>query len=143
MNKNDKEKVLEMLKNSKSIAVIGMKDNEVETAYKVPYYLWKHGYKVFPVNPKNAGKEVLGKKFTAKVNEIKEKIDLVNIFRRPEFLNEHAKEILKMKPLPKFVWFQLGIVNNEAAKMLEDKGIKVVRMNALWLSIQDICNYSA
>jgi len=127
MNKSDKEKVLEMLKNSKSIAVIGMKDNEVETAYKVPYYLWKHGYEIFPVNPKNTGKEALGKKFVSKAYEIIEKIDLVDVFRRPEFLIEHAKEILKMKPLPKYVWFQLGIVNDEAAKMLEDKGIKVVQ----------------
>ncbi len=127
MNKDDKEKVLEMLKNSKTIAVIGMKDNELETAYKVPYYLSKHGYEIFPVNPKMAGNEAFGRKFTAKVNEIKEKIDLVNIFRRPEFLIEHAREILKMKPLPKYVWFQLGIVNNEAAKMLEDKGIKVIQ----------------
>lgn len=127
MNKTDNKKVLEMLKNTKTIAVIGMKENETETAYKVPYYLSKHGYEIFPVNPKNAGKEAFGKKITAKVNEIEEKIDLVNVFRRPEFLVEHAKEILKMKPLPKYVWFQLGIVNDEAAKMLEDKGILVVQ----------------
>lgn len=127
MNKIEKEKVLEMLKNSETIAVIGMKNSEAETAYKVPYYLSKHGYEIFPVNPKNAGKEALGKKFTAKVYEIKEKIDLVNVFRRPEFLMDHAKEILKMKPLPKYVWFQLGIQNDEAAKLLEDKGISVIQ----------------
>ncbi|MFI5212309.1 MAG: CoA-binding protein, partial [Ignavibacteria bacterium] len=58
---------------------------------------------------------------------ITEKIDLVNIFRRPDYLVSHAKEILLMNPLPKYVWFQLGIYNDEAAKMLEEKGIQVIQ----------------
>ena len=62
-----------------------------------------------------------------KLSDIKESINMVNIFRRPEFLVEHAKEILQLNPLPKYVWFQLGIYNDEAAKMLEAKGIKVVQ----------------
>jgi predicted CoA-binding protein len=60
MNNNRKVKVLEMLINTKTIAVIGMKDNEVETAYRIPYYMSKHGYKIYPVNPKNEGKKILG-----------------------------------------------------------------------------------
>jgi hypothetical protein len=127
MNNNHKEKVLDMLKNSKTIAVIGMKDNEVETAYRIPYYMSKQGYKIYPVNPTKQGKKVLGEKFSAKVNNIEVQIDLVNIFRRPEYLIGHVKEILQMNPLPKYVWFQLGITNNEAAAMLEEKGIKVIQ----------------
>jgi predicted CoA-binding protein len=127
MNSNHKEKVLDMLKNSKTIAVIGMKDNEVETAFRIPYYMSKHGYKIYPVNPKNKGKKALGETFVSKVNEIKVPIDLVDIFRRPEFLIGHAKEILSMNPLPKYVWFQLGIINDDAAAMLEEKGIKVIQ----------------
>jgi len=127
MNNNHKEKVLEMLKNSKTIAVIGMKDNEIETAYRIPYYMSKNGYKIYPVNPKNEGKKALGEIFVSKVDNIKVPIDLVDIFRRPEYLAEHAKEILNMNPLPKYVWFQLGIVNDEAAAMLEKRGIKVIQ----------------
>ena len=127
MNNNNKEKVLEMLKNSKTIAVIGMKDNEVETAYRIPYYMSKHGYKIYPVNPKNQGKKALGEAFAARVDDLKVPVDLVDIFRRSEFLAGHAKEILNMNPLPKYVWFQLGIINDEAAAMLEEKGIKVIQ----------------
>jgi predicted CoA-binding protein len=117
----------EMLKNSKTIAVIGLKDDETGAAYKIPYYMQQQGYKIYPVNPKHAGKKILGETVYASVNDIKEKIDLVDIFRKPDFLVEHAREILKMNPLPKYVWFQLGIYNDDAAKMLEEKGIKVVQ----------------
>lgn len=127
MNNNRKVKVLEMLINTKTIAVIGMKDNEVETAYRIPYYMSKHGYKIYPVNPKNEGKKILGETVVSKVDDLKVPIDLVDIFRRPEFLTGHAMEILNMNPLPKYVWFQLGIVNDEAVRILEEKGIKVIQ----------------
>lgn len=117
----------EMLKNTKTIAVIGLKNDETQPAYKVPYYMQKYGYKIYPVNPKYADKEILNESVYAKVTDIKDKIDLVNIFRRPDYLKGHAEEILQMNPLPEYVWFQLGIYNNEAAKMLEDKGIKVMQ----------------
>lgn len=117
----------EILRNTKSIAVIGLKNIDIQPAYKVPLYMQKHGYKIFPVNPKLEGTLVLGEKSYSKVNEINEIIDLVNIFRRPEFLVEHSQEILKMNTLPKYVWFQLGIFNDKAAGMLAEKGIKVVQ----------------
>jgi len=116
----------EIFKNSKTIAVIGMK-NDKSAAYTVPEYLHNNGYKIYPVNPKKTGSIALGKKFVENVNDIKEKIDTVEIFRRPEFLPGHIKEILQMNPLPKYVWFQLGIENNEAAAELEKAGIKVVQ----------------
>lgn len=117
----------DILKNSKTIAVIGLKFSTAQDAYKIPYYMKEHGYMIYGVNPMIAGKEVLGEKVVDNVMEIKDKIDIVNIFRRPEFLVGHAEEILKMNPLPKYVWFQLGIYSDEAAKMLEEKGIKVVQ----------------
>lgn len=119
--------IKELLENSKSIAVIGFKDDETTAAYKVPYYMMLHGYKIYPVNPKLKGNTYLGSEVYGNINEIKDKVDLVNIFRKPGFLAEHAKEILTMNPLPKYVWFQLGIYNDEAAGILEEKGIKVVQ----------------
>src|SRR6266542_3458068 len=107
--------IKEMLQNSKTIAVIGMKDNYWEDAYRVPEYMAEAGYKVYPVNPMRIGKKFRGEPYVSKVTELKSPVDLVNIFRRPETLIEHTKEILSMKPLPKYVWFQLGITNNEAA----------------------------
>ena len=117
----------EMLENTGSIAVIGAKDAEWETAYKVPFYMYKHGYRIFPVNPKLEGKVLFGEEAKGQVNHLIDIIDMVNIFRRPEFLEDHAMEILQMNPLPKYVWFQLGITNDMAKKILEEKGIKVVQ----------------
>lgn len=118
--------IKEIFENVKTIAVIGMKDRAGD-AYGVPAYLSTVGYKIYPVNPTRIGKKVHGKPFVEKVTDIKEKIDLVQIFRRPEFINAHAKEILAMEPRPKYVWFQLGIENDEAAGELEKAGIKVVQ----------------
>ena len=119
--------IREILENSKTIAVIGLKDDESGPAFKVPYYMQNHGYKIYPVNPKLGGKEIFGQKSYDIVTNIIDRIDVVDIFRRPEYLTSHAKEILQMNPLPKYVWFQLGIYNDEAAKMLEEKGIRVIQ----------------
>ena len=82
----------EILEDTYSMAVIGMKDAEFETAYKIPYYMHEMGYKIYPVNPLKAGKSVLGEKFYEKVSDIQDKIDLVNIFRRPEFIPGHVRD---------------------------------------------------
>jgi predicted CoA-binding protein len=121
------DKIREMLEITKSIAVIGMKELEYEEAYKIPLYMKEHGYDIYPVNPTKRGIEVWGKEFYEKLSDIETPVDMVNIFRRPEFLVGHAKEILALSTLPKYVWFQLGIYNDEAAKMLEAKGISVVQ----------------
>lgn len=120
------ELIEEIFKNTRTIAVIGMKDDRSD-AFTVPEYLFKNGYIIYPVNPTRIGKEALGKKFKNTVDEITDQIDLVEIFRRPEFIPAHVKEILSMKPRPKYVWFQLGIENDDAAGELEREGIKVVQ----------------
>jgi predicted CoA-binding protein len=125
------ELIQEILDNTKTIAVIGMKDDVTQDACRIPYYMSRHGYKIYPVNAVKKGKEVLGEIFAEKVSDLKAQIDLVDIFRRPEFIPVHVKEILAMNPLPKYVWFQLGIINDEAAKELERNGIKVVQDRCL------------
>ncbi|MCC7158379.1 MAG: CoA-binding protein [Ignavibacteria bacterium] len=117
----------EMLENTKSIAVIGIKNDETEIAYKVPFYMQKHGYRIYPVNPKFAEANILGEHVYDKVNHIIDVIDMVNVFRKPEYLVVHAEEILQMKTLPQYVWFQLGIYNDSAAEMLKNNGIKVIQ----------------
>ena len=117
----------EMLQNTKTIAVIGAKKDEWEYAYKVPLYMLQHDYMVFPVNPKLEGTELFGQPVIDKVNRLIDPIDMVLIFRRPEFLYDHALEILQMAPKPKYVWFQLGIYNDRAAKLLEENEFKVIQ----------------
>lgn len=117
----------EMLQNTRTIAVIGAKKDEWEYAYKVPFYMLQHDCMIFPVNPKLEGTELFGQRVIDKVNHLIDPIDMVLIFRKPEFLGGHALEILQMAPMPRYVWFQLGIYNDNAAKLLEENGIKVVQ----------------
>ena len=126
-NETELKLVKEILKKSHNIAVIGVKNSEIEPAYQVPLYMYEKGYHIFPVNPKLAGKSLFKEKTVSNVTEIDSKIDLVNIFRRSEFVYAHAEEILKMLHKPKYVWFQEGIYDDEAAKLLEAGGIKVIQ----------------
>lgn len=116
-----------IFENGKNLAVIGMKCNKSEPAYTVPHYMSGAGYKIYPVNPTFIGKKFKRENFVSKVTDIKKPVDIIDIFRQSKFLVTHAKEILSMNPLPKYVWFQLGIRNDKAAGMLEKAGIKVVQ----------------
>jgi len=119
--------IREILDKSMNIAVIGIKNGPTDDAYKVPYYMSQNGYNIFPVNPKLAGGVLFDIAVVSKVTELITPIDIVNIFRNPKHLFTHAQEILQMKPHPHYVWFQLGIYNDEAANLLEKNGIKVIQ----------------
>lgn len=125
-----------ILTSSESIAVIGMKDNPGEDSFKVPNYMFQMGYKIYPVNPTRLGKNFAGEDYVSRVTDLKVPVDIVNIFRRPQYLSGHAEEILQMNPLPKYVWFQLGIRNDQAAEMLEKAGIKVVQNRCIMVEHQ-------
>jgi predicted CoA-binding protein len=119
--------IKEILNDSKNLAVIGVKNSESEDAFKIPDYMFKNGYRIYSVNPKLSGTVLFNQKVFDNIASINDKIDTVVIFRKPEFLLTHANEILQMKHLPKYVWFQLGITNDSAAKLLEENGIKVIQ----------------
>lgn len=106
-----------VLENSKNIAVIGLSANPEKTSHRIAVFLQEKGYRVFPVNPVLAGQEVLGEKVYASLAEVPEQIDIVDIFRRSEFLPDIAKEFVKTDA--KVYWAQLGIENDEAAEILE------------------------
>ncbi|MCC6865295.1 MAG: CoA-binding protein [Ignavibacteria bacterium] len=117
----------EIFENTKTIAVIGAKKDEREYAYKVPIYMQQHYYRIIPVNPKLEGTDLFNEPVSDRVDHVIDPVDMVLIFRRSEFLDEHALEILRMQPIPKYVWFQLGIYNDNAAKLLNEKGIQVIQ----------------
>lgn len=106
-----------VLENSKNIAVIGLSANPEKTSHRIAAFLQEKGYRVFLVNPVLAGQEVLGEKVYASLAEVPEQIDIVDIFRRSEFLPDIAKEFVKTDA--KVYWAQLGIENDEAAEILE------------------------
>ncbi len=118
---NNKE-LIKILRESKTIAIVGCSRDPEKDAHKVPKYLKEHGYKIIPVNP--LADEILGEKVYKTISDIKEHIDIIDVFRPSEECLQVVREAIKLKP--KVVWMQLGIENTEAAKLAEKSGIKVV-----------------
>jgi predicted CoA-binding protein len=119
------DEIRELLSRARSIAVVGIKAAALEDAYRVPAYLQQQGYRIVPVSPKLD--RVLGEPALSSLREVREPIDLVDLFRAPQHLPAHADEILAMSPRPRTVWLQLGIRHDEVASRLEAAGIAVVQ----------------
>ncbi len=114
------ETIFNYLKEAKNIAIVGLSNKPERTSYMVAQVLQDNGYKIIPVNPLLAGEEILGEKVYANLTEIDDSIDIVDVFRRSEFLPEIAADFLKTDA--KVFWAQLGIENEEADEMLRKAG---------------------
>ncbi|WP_086445574.1 CoA-binding protein [Candidatus Enterococcus lemimoniae] len=121
------EQIFEYLKQAKRIAVVGLSAKEDRTSYKIAKLLQEYGYEIIPVNPLLAGQEILGEKVYEKLQDVPGSIDIVDIFRRSEFLPEVAKDFLETDA--KIFWAQLGLENQEAAEMLKNAGRNAIIMN--------------
>ena len=110
-----------------TIAVLGAKGEAGEPAFYVPSYLKTRGYRIVPVNPTRAGERIFGETVLATLADLPERVDAIEVFRRPEFLPGHAHEILRLPWKPDVVWFQLGIRHDAAAAELARSGIRVVQ----------------
>jgi len=116
------EKISELLKNAKTIAVVGLSDNPARTSYRVSAYMQSQGYRIVPVNP--AISEALGEKAYPTLSEVPEKVDIVNVFRRSEYVPEVVDEAIRLG-VPA-IWMQEGVVHEEAAEKARQAGIFVV-----------------
>jgi uncharacterized protein len=116
-----------ILREARTVAVLGAKAQPSQPAHYVPAYLAREGYRVWPVNPTLAGTQILGESVAATLADLPGPIDVIDVFRRPEFLPGHAAEILALPWRPAAVWFQLGIRNAAAAERLAREGIRVVQ----------------
>jgi len=112
----------ELLKRSKTIAVVGLSDSPLRPSYGVSAYMQSQGYRIIPVNPQIKG--ALGEKAVASLEEAPEKIDIVDVFRRSEFVPEVVEEAIRLK-VPA-IWLQEGVVHEEAAEKARQAGIFVV-----------------
>ncbi len=117
----------EILSTSPTIAVLGVHREPDKAAFYVPEYLHDEGYRIIGVNPNFVEQTLFGERVRATLAEIGEPVDMVDVFRRAEQIPMHVEDILAMKPRPRVVWFQLGIRNDDAAKILEAAGITVVQ----------------
>jgi predicted CoA-binding protein len=116
-----------ILREARTVAVLGAKPMPQAPAHYVPKYLHERGYRIFPVNPTLAGQVIFGEAVVGTVAELAEPVDVIEIFRRPEYLPGHAREILALSWRPRAVWFQLGIRHDGAAAELARAGIDVVQ----------------
>ena len=113
-----------MFGESRSIAIIGAKDNPGQAVDRVGRYLLEQGYRVVPVHP--VRKTVWGLPAFATIAELPEPVDIINLFRAPEYCPGHAQEVLALGWKPKVFWMQLGIRSPEARQALAETGITVV-----------------
>jgi len=118
--------ILELLKKCKTIAVVGLSSNPMRPSYGVTEYMQAAGYRIVPVNPNET--EVLGEKSYARLEDVPEKIDIVNVFRRAEDVPPVVDSAIRIGA--KVVWMQLGIENEEAAEKARAAGL---------VAIEDAC----
>ena len=115
-----------ILNTVKTIAMVGVSPKDSRPSYFAFKYLLERGYRMIPVNPGLADKDLLGQKAYARLADIPEPVDMVDIFRAAPFAVPIVEEALKLQPRPRVVWMQLGIRNDAAAALAEQNGLKVV-----------------
>ena len=115
-----------ILNSVKSIAMVGASERESRPSYFAFKYLLERGYTMIPVNPGKAGETILGRRVYARLADVPEPIDMVDIFRNSRFAPAVVEEALALKPRPQVIWMQLGVRSDEAAALAEANGLKVV-----------------
>jgi len=116
------DEIGELLKRSKTIAVVGLSSNPLRPSYGVSAYMQNHGYRIVPVNPQIKG--ALGEKAVPSLSDVGEKIDIVDVFRRSEFVPDVVDEAIRLK-VPA-IWMQEGVIHEVAAEKARKAGIFVV-----------------
>ena len=115
-----------ILNSVKSIAMVGASERENRPSYFAFKYLLERGYTMIPVNPGQAGETILGRRVYARLADVPEPIDMVDIFRNSRYAPAIVAEALALKPRPQVIWMQLGVRSDEAAALAEANGLKVV-----------------
>ena len=116
--------IKEILSKCKSIAMIGVSNDPTKASTIVMKYMQKYGFKVFPVNPKAKGQKILGEEVYEKITDIKDTVDIVDVFRPSKEALDIAKDTVTIKG--KVLWLQLGIRSEEAKKIVEENKIEYV-----------------
>ena len=116
--------IKDILSKYKSIAMIGVSNDPTKASTIVMKYMQKYGFKVFPVNPKAKGQKILGEEVFEKITDIKDTVDIVDVFRPSKEALDIAKDTVSIKA--KVLWLQLGIKSEEAKKIVEENKIEYV-----------------
>ena len=116
--------IKEILSKYKKIAMVGVSNDPTKASTIVMKYMQKYGFKVYPVNPKAEGQKILGEDVCGKITDIKDKVDIVNVFRPSKEALDIARDTINIQA--KVLWLQLGIKNLEAKKLVEQKKIEYI-----------------
>ena len=116
--------IKEILSKYKKIAMVGVSNDPTKASTIVMKYMQKYGFKVYPVNPKAEGQKILGEDVCGKITDIKDKVDIVNVFRPSKEALDIAKDAINIKP--KVLWLQLGIKNEQAKKLVIKNKIEYI-----------------
>ena len=116
--------IKDILSKYKSIAMIGVSNDPTKASTIVMKYMQKYGYKVFPVNPRAKGQKILGEEVFEKITDIKDSVDIVDVFRPSKEALDIAKDTVSIKA--KVLWLQLGIKSEDAKKIIEENKIEYV-----------------
>ena len=127
----DDSYIRSILNTVKTIAMVGVSANTSRPSYFAFKYLLERGYHMIPVNPGLAGQDLLGQKVYAKLGDIPEPVDMVDIFRASQYALGIVEQALALSPRPQVIWMQLGIRNDQAAEALAKAGIQVVQDRCL------------
>ena len=111
-----------VLHHARTIAIVGLSNNELRASYFVGYYLKRHGFQVIPVNPRET--EILGERSYPSLTEVPVKVDIVNVFRAPDALPGIAREAVAIGAGS--LWCQFGVINEEGARIAQEGGVQVV-----------------
>ena len=120
------EFIREILQTTKTIAMVGASDNPARPSWIAFKYLQQRGFRMFPVNPVLAGKDILGARVHATLADVPEPIDMVDIFRNSAAAGGIVDEALALRPVPKVIWMQLSVRDDEAAARATAAGLAVV-----------------
>ncbi|HVV94208.1 MAG TPA: CoA-binding protein [Hyphomicrobiales bacterium] len=115
-----------ILQSVRAIAVVGASPNPERPSNEVLGFLGRQGYRIFPINPGNAGGEIHGHRVYATLADVPEPVDMVDVFRNSDAAAAVVDEALRLSPLPKAIWMQLGVRNDAAAARAEAAGVRVV-----------------
>ena len=117
-------KLSSILKTVKTIAIVGASSNPQRDSYKVMKFLIDYGYEIFPVNPNESNKKILNQKCYSNLNDIKQKIDMVDIFRSSKYVYNIAKEAVSINA--DILWMQEGVIDDRAADFAKKEGLIVI-----------------
>lgn len=127
MDKSTDDAIRSILLNARTIAIVGASANPERPSHSVMDFLQRRGYRVRPVNPGLAGQELLGVRVAARLSEIDEPIDIVDVFRQSSAVPEIVDESLGLTPPPGTIWMQIGVRNDSAAEKARSAGLAVIQ----------------